>query len=312
MSESVLALKNIYNRKKSSFLLALKILISGGLLYIVFRTVEFNTVVSAFGSADLLLIFAAFLLGFVNIYLQFKKWDLVCNTLLQVNDKRKIIRSLFYGFSAGSFTPARVGEYAGRTIPFNDKPLMQVGTAVLIDKLFSLLVVLVLGSFGFLMYLKFSYVTAAVIITSSAILIYFVLQGLKPVLPLSKFKWSRKIHSAISVVKNINAGFSIKLTVLSLLFYLCFILQFALLIGSFTNHSDLLNYIWIANLVMFTKTVIPQITFGELGIREGAAVYFLSHFGESPAAGLNAALFLLLINILFPAIIGLIFLLKRK
>ena len=83
-------------------------------------------------------------------------------------------------------------------------------------------------------------------------------------------------------------------------------------IRTFSPVAQVKNYIWIANLVMFTKTVIPQITFGELGIREGAAVYFLKHFGESAVAGLNAALFLFLINILFPALIGLIFLLQRK
>ncbi len=312
MSEAALALKNIYSRKKNSFLLILKILISAGLLFAVFQTVDFNKVIAALGSADLLLIISAFLLGFVNLYLQFKKWELVCNNLLQVNDKSRIIRSLFYGFSAGSFTPARIGEYAGRTIPLNNKPLMKVGTAVLIDKLFSLLVVLILGLFGLLIYLKLSFAASAGIMLSAAVIIYFILTFLKPFLQLRKYKWTRKILLAISVIRNINKDFSIRLAILSLLFYLCFVLQFALLISSFTNHSDLINYIWIANLVMFTKTVIPQITFGELGIREGAAVYFLKHFGENSAAGLNAALFLFLINILFPALIGLIFLLKRK
>ena len=63
---------------------------------------------------------------------------------------------------------------------------------------------------------------------------------------------------------------------------------------------------------MFAKTIIPPVSFGELGIREGASVYFLKQVGVSAAAGFNAAIFLFIINVLLPALTGLIFLLKRK
>jgi hypothetical protein len=63
---------------------------------------------------------------------------------------------------------------------------------------------------------------------------------------------------------------------------------------------------------MFVKSVIPPISLGELGIREGVSVYFVKQLEENAAVGFNASISLFLINILLPALIGLILLLKRK
>ena len=63
---------------------------------------------------------------------------------------------------------------------------------------------------------------------------------------------------------------------------------------------------------MFAKTIIPPISLGELGIREGASVYFLTQFGETASAAFNASIFLFIINLLIPAVVGLVLLLKRN
>jgi len=73
-----------------------------------------------------------------------------------------------------------------------------------------------------------------------------------------------------------------------------------------------MNYLWAGNLIMFVKTVIPPISLGELGIREGASVFFLTKFGELPSVAFNASIFLFLINILLPALVGLILMLKKN
>jgi uncharacterized membrane protein YbhN (UPF0104 family) len=91
---------------------------------------------------------------------------------------------------------------------------------------------------------------------------------------------------------------------ISFLFYACFLIQYALLVSAFSNHFDFLQYLWAANLIMFAKTIIPPISFGELGIREGASVYFLTQMGETASVGFNASIFLFIINLLIPALIG--------
>ena len=98
----------------------------------------------------------------------------------------------------------------------------------------------------------------------------------------------------------------------SLLFYFCFLIQYALLVSAFSNHTNFADYIWAGNLMMFAKTIIPPVSLGELGIREGASVFFITQFGESASAGFNASIFLFIINLLIPSLIGLILLLKKN
>ncbi len=77
-----------------------------------------------------------------------------------------------------------------------------------------------------------------------------------------------------------------------------------MLVTAFSHHSDIVHYLWAANLIMFAKTIIPPISFGELGIREGASVYFITIMGEKASVGFNASIFLFIINLLIPALIG--------
>jgi len=63
---------------------------------------------------------------------------------------------------------------------------------------------------------------------------------------------------------------------------------------------------------MFAKTIIPPVSLGELGIREGASIFFITALGESASVGFNASIFLFFINVLIPSLIGLILLLKKN
>lgn len=318
MSESVLALKNICIRNRGVFLLILKILISSSILILILYRINLFEIEQMIRTSNKFIILSAFGLSIVNLYLQYLKWKLVCNTILDEYDKKKILISLLYGFSAGSFTPVRIGEYFGRAISFTGKPLLQVTAATIIDKLFTMSVVTIIGFILFLFYLVpiagFSGVLLSLIVISG----YLIINIRGPlirnavVMWLLRFEKISYIYNRISFIKKMNVKAGLMLTFLSVLFYLCFILQFALLVSAFTNHFALLNYLWAGSLVMFSKTIIPSIAFGDLGIREGASVYFIRQFGESAAAGFNASILLFIINVLFPALIGLVFIIKRK
>ena len=316
MAEAIFAVKNVYLKNRSLFLLIGKLIIAAGLLTFVIYSVNIKRTVSVFTNADKIFLSSAFILSFVNIYLQYLKWKMVCGRFLGEIDRGRIIHSLFYGFTAGAFTPARIGEYAGRALPFTEIPLLKVTSAVFVDKLFSLLIIFFIGSVSFLFFMKLPLQYSTLIIILFVLLIYLLTKGavITPLLKKTMYRkeWSRNLFSGLVILKNSSGKFRLKLTLISLFFYTCFILQFALLVCAFSHHYDYLNYMWSGNLVMYAKSIIPSISFGELGIREGASIYFLKQVGVSAAAGFNASIFLFLINILMPALAGLIFLLKRK
>ncbi len=316
--------ENIFIKNKSWLILTAKLFIAIGILYYLISYVDYNKIVIALSEADVLLISTVFLLGFVNIYLQFLKWKLTCKTVLSETKNSKILTSLFYGLSAGAMTPMRVGEYFGRAIAFKNKSVLQVTVATLANKFFPLMIVTFLGSIASIFFLYFYY-TVSVYIVLALFVVVFSLFYLFGLLIRSENFWDsiffKKLSNSmrfenlflqLQSLKKFDKKYFARMSIISLLFYFCFLLQYALLVSAFSHNTELLNYLWAGNLIMFIKTVIPPISLGELGIREGASVFFLTRFGELSSVAFNASIFLFVINILFPALAGLFLLLKRN
>lgn len=313
------------NRLNKSVLINIsKIIIATGIIYYLINYVEYNQIVSAIRDANLSIIFIVFLLGVLNVYLQYSKWRLTCKEVLGVEAKSKILRSLFYGFSAGIITPLRIGEYFGRGIEFKDKSMIQVTIATLVDKFFPLLMVAFLGSISSLLFIYYYFNISIYIVLALFILIFTFFYFLVLLLINNRF-WDSFLFSKINsstklkpfieklkIFESLDRAYFYNMLFISFLFYSCFLIQYALLVIGFSHNSNFMNYIWAGNLIMFAKTIIPPISFGELGIREGASVYFITMMGESASVGFNASIFLFIINLVIPALVGVGMFLKKN
>jgi uncharacterized protein (TIRG00374 family) len=312
------------DRYKGLLITILKIVIAGGLLtYLIFK-VDITEILAALRNANITLILITALLAFLNIYLQFLKWKITCGYILNEKNNKKILLSLFYGFSGGVFTPARIGEYFGRAVAFKDKSLIKVVVATFIDKIFPLMAVAGFGSLASILFMHYYY-NVSVYLTGSLFILAFVLFYVAYTIALDTRFWNsvlfsrinkhpriKKIFDNLTVLKELDRFYTTQMVFISIGFYACFILQYALLTAAFSGHNNFFHYIWAGNLVMFVKTIIPPVSLGELGIREGASVFFLNMFGEVKSVGFNASIFLFLINMLIPSVIGLFLLLKKN
>ena len=314
----------LLGENKTAFVFTLKIIIAGGLLYYLTSSIEYAKILRALENANFFLILTAFILSAINIYFQFAKWRLTCGQVLKENNNSKVFLSLFYGFSAGIITPLRIGEYFGRAIAFKDKSVVQVTIATLIDKFFPLIIVAFIGSISSILflYLKFG---VSIYLALSLFIVLFTLFYILFLLIMNQRFWDNvlfnkikslkslnKVFEKLIILKSLNRIYLLKMSTFSFLFYLSFLIQYVLLVAAFSHNQNILDYFWAGNLIMFAKTIIPPISLGELGIREGASIYFLTQFGESSAVAFNASIFLFLINLLIPAFIGLILLFKKN
>ena len=103
----------ISKRYKGLWITILKIVIAGGLLtYLVFK-VDVSEIMGALRNANITLIVITALLAFLNIYLQFLKWKITCSYILNEKNNKKILLSLFYGFSGGFLLPQESGNILG-------------------------------------------------------------------------------------------------------------------------------------------------------------------------------------------------------
>lgn len=301
---------------KITVVIAAKLIIAAGLLIFLINFIDYDQIISAINEANLLMIGLVLILGVANIGLQYIKWRITCNEVLEVNDNSKIFRSLFFGFSAGIITPLRIGEYFGRGIEFRDKSLVQVTVATLVDKFFPLLMVASIGSVSSLLFIYYYHNVSIYLVLSLFVLIFSFFYLLLMLLVSNRF-WNSLLFSRLNtssrvrsfldklkIFENLDKRYFYKMIVISFLFYSCFLIQYALLAMAFSNHFNFINYLWAANLIMFSKTIIPPVSIGELGIREGVSIYFLTQMGESASVGFNASIFLFIINLLIPALIG--------
>jgi uncharacterized membrane protein YbhN (UPF0104 family) len=309
---------------KKIFIPAIRIIIAIGLIYYLISEISLNNILIALKSSDTTLLLFVVALGILNLFLQFYKWKITVSTLLNENNNKKIFYSLFHGFSGAVFTPARIGEYFGRAIAFKDKSILQITLATLLDKFFPLLVVTFFGSISSILFIHY-FINASYYLTTSLFIVVFILFYIILLLIFNKNFWDNFLFNRINStkffsgyfskiikLKELDYKYSLKMFVISALFYFCYLIQYVLLVAAFSHNLSFINYFWAGNLLMFSKTVIPPVSFGELGIRESASVFFIQQFGESASVGFNASIFLFLINILLPGVVGFILIFRKN
>ncbi|MGE5364635.1 MAG: lysylphosphatidylglycerol synthase transmembrane domain-containing protein [Bacteroidota bacterium] len=311
---------------KQRMLSLMRIVIALVLLISLSVSIDFSKIISSLLSADGLFIGVSLLLLIPNIYLQYMKWEILCTSVLKEKHKKSILLSLLYGFSAGSVTPMRLGEYVGRRMALKNSDMINVTAATMADKIFLMIVTYLFGLLSCILFMYFY--------TGIGIYIFFLLTALTvlvlgimgllimypgrvfyPVLGfLKRISFLRKYidggySDVIDVVKGINKMLRIRLSAISLLLYICMMLQYCFLVAAFSHQWLPFDYILAGNLVVFSKTLLP-FSFGDLGIRESASVFFLTHMGVSAAVAFNASIFLFLINVFLPSVAGSVLLIR--
>ncbi len=134
--------------RKQKIFFFLKVIITASLLIYLFSYVQLNNIIETFTKANSQLILLSLILLIPNLYLQYWKWQVTCRQFFGEQSKRKLLLSLFYGFPAAVFTPARTGEYIGRGLMFKEYSFSDIVLAIFIDKFFTILITFLIGTVG--------------------------------------------------------------------------------------------------------------------------------------------------------------------
>ncbi len=264
-----------------------------------------------------------FLLTGINFLLQFQKWKSVFKEMLGALTNKKIASSFFVGVATGSFTPGRFGEYFGRSLMIKEYPAGDVVSASIVDKLANMFILVFSGLFSTIWFLSFTktfssgtiYLLAAFLIFLLCILLYSIF---KTKAPAHFYKWIEKLRLLkrmffhLQVLKRTNSRTVFVQLLYSFLLYGIIALQYGLLTSAFAGKPLESTFFFCGILTLFVKSFIPSISFGDLGIRESASIFFISAIGLPAEVGFLSAFSIFLFNILLPSVIGLILLLTTK
>jgi len=311
-------------RAKSIAAIIFKILISAVLVIYLVNRISVTKLIEAFDSLNYLFFSVGVLLSILNIYSQYIRWRYILKIQNTSVSKLDVIKSLFTGYSAGIITPIRVGEYLGRKIPLKEFTVTEIITMTVLDKFSLLLNVVFWGGITSIFFLSFYYKVSYLIVSSLFVLfsfffylIFLLLFSKKFYLHIQERRKNIKVkfkvvHTIVQQIDKLESTSFLKLTLLALFNYIILVVQFAVLVLTFESNGGYFYFILCSVLMFFAKTLVPSVTFGEIGIRESASVYFLGIYGVSEAAAFNAALMLFFLNLLLPSLIGLYFIIKSK
>lgn len=293
----------------------LRLALGTGVLTVLFLSVKPGSVLEAVKSpyrSGLFFLAAAFLVP--NLALQWLRWHLLVRRLDAGIRPVGTLASLMSGMSAGFLTPGRIGEVSRPLFMSVSDRWMSAGLVV-IDKWYAFLAVIMFGGWG--VWTTFSISspgwTAAGVVFLAVSLISVWTAGTHP-------QWIRNLVYGLSLaspersrVKRLIGSIDLVgpaearlLMVLSVLMYFVYIVQFCLLIMAF-EPVGWYEALAGASAAMMIKTFLP-VSWGDLGVREAAAVYCFGKFGVEKSAAFQGAFLLFILNILIPALLGLFFL----
>lgn len=304
--------------KKRVLLFTLKIIITAVVMLILIKHVDLNRIRSAIlnPAEPRFLLFAVILL-IPNLMLQLYRWHYLLR--LAQSDVKPVesVSSLFGGMVVGIITPGRIGEL-GRSLFLKDIDRLGALGLVFIDKMYSVIMIFLGGLWG--LYGYFCHVSgyAPFIVWPMGIAILFL--TVLGVTVLLHPEWVRalmyqvtlllpyrdKMKRVIGCMDLFQGKHARTFLLLSFSMYLVFIIQFCLFAFAFED-IPFMRALFSTTATIFAKTLIP-ISFADLGIREGAAVFFFSQFNLDIVTAFNSSILLFSTNVLIPTIIGLLFL----
>lgn len=307
-------------RKKSTFI---KLLITLLLIYFLYNfiNVTFEDIVNSIQRANKQYLIVATLLMPLTILLQIIKWHLLLRDQGSKVPFKSAAISHLSGMALGIVTPARIGEL-GRAWFVRELPQIKVFSLTILDKLYSTLAYFSVGVFSLFMFFipknEFSaFQIVAIAFVLIAIYAFIILALIRPRIIAQafdnypEFLPKKVFFSKIAAVMAQVARRKVLLVyVLGSGVWFLVIFQLWLLVNAFSKVS-----FWVginsASAAHFAKTLFP-VTFGELGVREASVIYFFRNQGVTESAAVSAALFLLLLNVLIPSLVGVTFLSRLR
>ncbi len=290
----------------------LKILFSLIVLSLLVYFIDFTSLVSIMRNVKPFYLVLSLFLLIPNIFIQWYRWNALVRIRYKHAGFRSTFPSLLIGLSFGLLTPGRMGEI-GRAwfTEYEDKPVLAGYT--LLEKFYGQAALLIMG-IPALFYFFHEILIHNSAMYISLVIIYLLLTVfvLFSVLYPHKIVGSVKNISFIQrskLLKNISLGFeqfnrfeSIRLFILSCAFPVVYIFQFYVIMSSFGDFPFFSGMITLTAVMLMN--ILAPFFFGNLGIRELSAIYFLGNTGLPAEAAFDGSLILFLINLIIPALAG--------
>ncbi len=247
------------------------------------------------------------------------KWKSLISKIEIISGWRSF-KAICAGITLAMFTPNRIGEFGGRVLLLKNASKIEGIAITLVGSFSQIVASFSIGLVGWICF-YFTYLNNdSTLISSLTIfsvfasillfILYFNLNWLKKV--LEKLPISAKTRTYFNPIVKYSILELSSFLALSALRFVIFSFQYCLFFWALGVEVDLSTALMLVFSIFFVQTIIPSIAIVELGIRGKVALYFMDFVKANSLAVLAAAFGLWTVNLLFPAFIGFLVLLRKK
>jgi hypothetical protein len=261
----------------------------------------------------------------INWGIESLKWQIAIRTIQPMGFLRAC-KAILAGTCVASFTPNRVGEYMGRMLFVDPGNKLRSITPTILCSMSQTLVTLILGTLGLYFYSRLTlgldpggigliaaYFSPVIIATAmGAILLGLVYFRFDPLVSRVN-RWLKEKQKKITLPEDFSASMLSGILALSLLRYGVFTAQYFLLFSLVDIPMTGLQVFTGVSVMFVLMAVVPTLTFlTDLGFRWTAGIYIFTVFSKSTTGILAVSLGIWLINLIIPALIGSLLILRIK
>ncbi len=284
---------------------------------------KFSSFTFTFSFSNSIILLAVILLMGLNWGFETAKWHLLVNRYEKLSYANSL-KAIFSGVTLSIITPNQIGDFAGRIIHLQTLNKIKGSLITVIGHTAQVIITGVFGMYALLafgaqldynIYLKWKIIALVMFIIQVIVIwLYIHIHLLYKYLNLNT--WFKKYQHYIQVFNAYNKTQLAKLLLFSCIRYIAFLSQYVLLLYFFGVNIGLVNSIIGVISIFCIQSIVPSFILLDIGLRGASALFIfgeLSNYDKGIELGvLLSAYSLWIINMMFPALLGLYFILKQR
>ncbi len=260
---------------------------------------------------------AILLLMLVNWLLESFKWRYLTRNLEKIS-AWGAIEAVFCGLTWAIFTPNRLGEYAGRVLFLPNRKRIHGVFAMAVGSFGQNVITNVVGlSAGLWFLASFFHINIWIYLAIAAgavgfmaflLIFFFHIQWLVNL--LDRIPYIKKFHRFFDIMGRYTKPELITIMGFSLTRFAVFSFQYYLVIHLLIPGISIFPMMMMVFVLFFVQSALPSLDIVDVAVRNGTAAYLFGYIVQQPVAVMAAVSSIWFINIIFPAILGSVFVFK--
>lgn len=269
-----------------------------------------------FNATDYVFLYLAIALMPLNIALETYKWKWLAGSAQPISFLQSL-KSYLAGLSISIITPNRIGEYPGRILFLKRKNTGRLISVTFLGMFTQFLTLFIFGSVA-LVYYNIAFpgywqkivLVASLIVTLFVTLVFFRFETLDTW--FERLPFMKKFNQYNRLISHFTLRQQWGILGISLARFSVYTAQYLFLLAWMDIQLPILDGFFTASLFFWAMAIIPSISLAELGIRSQVSLFLFQTFTTNQIGILAATIVLWLINLVVPAVVGSLLLIKMR